>query len=290
MLITKNLSPSAPPFAAMEDLEYFDPEINLENQMLARSHATSNDPPKSSWATIASSRGGARPRQNSTFTRGRGRRETGRRDAGNEGKESSANMDGVDEEGFKLVHHRHNDIVLLQELMLMKDDVHLVKNVNDEWDSIVDVRDVITDGIMEGRPSKGVAILWRKSYSEFINPVYCNESIIGITINTADRKIFLLNVYMPYDDKTNEAVHKYIDSLSKIKTLINEAKTNYIMVIGDFNVNYYKVLPKSAKLNVEEKFVYWTKMSESELDAYKRNLYERINNEYFLNNDIFLCS
>lgn len=262
------------------------------------------------------------------------------------------------------------DIVFLQELMMLSDDVHIVKNIDDKWDSIVHVKDKSGEGIIEGRPQKGVAILWKKKFTPFITPTYFNESFIGIHLATNNKKIFMLNVYMPFDDKSSEAVDRYLNALSIVDTLIEESKENSIIVIGDFNVNYYKgrfwnlleafmkdcsllkadsmlsndtftylspghnttswidhVLcseslkndinnmsvnydlcvfdhfPLGFKLNnldftfpsdiheeVDERYVYWNKMSESELKLYKDKLGELINNDFFLNNDVFHCN
>src|SRR5215469_1983391 len=49
-----------------------------------------------------------------------------------------------------------HDILLLQELMLLSEDAHLVKNLFDDWDSVVFIMDKVYEGILERRPKKGL--------------------------------------------------------------------------------------------------------------------------------------
>ena len=51
------------------------------------------------------------------------------------------------------------DILFLQELMLEKRDLSILKDFNDDFRHVAFVNDRESEGICEGRPSKGVAIL-----------------------------------------------------------------------------------------------------------------------------------
>ena len=74
------------------------------------------------------------------------------------------------------------DIILLQELMLLKEDIAIMKTINESFDCVSCVQDKSYDGILEGRPSRGVAIIWRKNLAKIITPVYCSDRIIGIVL------------------------------------------------------------------------------------------------------------
>ncbi|CAF4131091.1 unnamed protein product [Rotaria magnacalcarata] len=124
------------------------------------------------------------------------------------------------------------------ELMLLSEDVNLVKNVDPDWCAIVHVSDRSSEGILEGRPKKGVAILWKNTLSSFIKPVYYNDCVIGIKILTEFNEILLLNVHLPYDGKCAESLEKFEFALSSINTLIEEANTSSVVVVGDFNANF----------------------------------------------------
>ncbi|CAF2033057.1 unnamed protein product [Rotaria magnacalcarata] len=122
--------------------------------------------------------------------------------------------------------------------MLLSEDVNLVKNVDPDWCAIVHVSDRSSEGILEGRPKKGVAILWKNTLSSFIKPVYYNDCVIGIKILTEFNEILLLNVHLPYDGKCAESLEKFEFALSSINTLIEEANTSSVVVVGDFNANF----------------------------------------------------
>lgn len=132
------------------------------------------------------------------------------------------------------------DIVLLQELMILRDDISIIKNIDIDWDSAVTVNDDTENGIIKGRPKKGVCILWRKELSKFITPVYCNECFIGVEIQTDQGLIFLLNVYLPFDDRDDISYQNYIESLSIIQSLLDHSNFVHAVIMGDFNVNYFK--------------------------------------------------
>ncbi|CAF4343149.1 unnamed protein product [Rotaria magnacalcarata] len=80
--------------------------------------------------------------------------------------------------------------------------------------------------------------MWNCKFTPYIKPVYFNESFIGIELLAENKKLFMLNIYMPYDDGSIDAMHKYCNSLSIIKVLIEKSKANCIVLIGDFNANY----------------------------------------------------
>src|ERR1700755_1635774 len=94
-----------------------------------------------------------------------------------------------------------HDVLLLQELMLLKEDSHLVSNISDKWDCVLYIEDTNNDGIMEGRPKKGVSILWRKEISGYIKPVYHNDSMVLFKFSILKlNQFFLLSIdfFMKY--------------------------------------------------------------------------------------------
>ena len=73
-------------------------------------------------------------------------------------------------------------IVCLQELMLCKKDLQFLNELNRDFENAAFVIDRELEGICEGRPCRGVSILWRKSLSNCVSPVRFNDSIIGIIL------------------------------------------------------------------------------------------------------------
>ena len=135
----------------------------------------------------------------------------------------------------------HNsDIILLQELMLSRSDVSMLNDLNHQFQHIAYVKDRETEGINEGLPSKGVAIFWRNVLSPYISPVLINDSCIGIVLTCGVDKIFLLNVYMPCDVQTFNALDEYRSMLADIEILIKEQNVNKVILAGDFNADPFK--------------------------------------------------
>ena len=130
-----------------------------------------------------------------------------------------------------------SDIVLLQELMLEKRDLDILNDFNKDFRHIAFVKDRETEGICEGRPSRGVAIFWRVTLSPCISPVYVDDSIIGIVLNGENFRVLMINVYMPCNMQTIDAFDNYKQSLALLETVIREQNVNQVILIGDFNAD-----------------------------------------------------
>ena len=134
------------------------------------------------------------------------------------------------------------DILLLQELQLCKSDLPLLNDLNEKFDNIANVTDRESEGITEGRPSRGVAILWKKYLSPFISPLIIDDSVIGIILQNDVSKILVLNVYMPCNMQTLESLENYRSMLGKLEVIVREQSVSNIIVTGDFNAD-----PKKGK-------------------------------------------
>ena len=83
--------------------------------------------------------------------------------------------------------------VFLQEIMLSKSDLPLLFHYNNDFDHIAYVKDRESEGINEGRPSRGVAIFWRKCLSSITSPLLIDDSIIGIVLT--DKNIIIIKFF-----------------------------------------------------------------------------------------------
>ena len=90
-------------------------------------------------------------------------------------------------------------------------------------------------GIRLGRPFGGVAVMWRKSLGTVNVKRYNDSRLIGIEIRHSGGILFILNVYMPTQSRDN--YHDFLEYLQKIQYCIEEAPTNSVMVIGDWNAD-----------------------------------------------------
>ena len=130
-----------------------------------------------------------------------------------------------------------SDIVFLQEIMLNKSDLPLLNDFHKEFMHIADVKDRESEGISEGRPSKGVAIFWKKHLSSLITPVMINDYMIGIILKSGDSKILLLNAYMPCDKQTVDSLDAYRNAIAIMESVVKEHNINNVVIAGDFNAD-----------------------------------------------------
>ena len=92
------------------------------------------------------------------------------------------------------------DILFLQEIMLCKSDLGLLKDFNENFECMGFVKDREHGGINEERPSKGVAIYWRRSLSPYVVPLAVDDSLMGLILTNpkdCQNKSLFLNVYLP---------------------------------------------------------------------------------------------
>ena len=129
------------------------------------------------------------------------------------------------------------DIVFLQELMLNQCDLGILKNLNKNFSCIATVKDNYIDGIMTGRPSKGVAIFFKNYLLPYIMTVEIDERLNGIIIESNIGKILALNVYLPYDNNDSDSLDNYRLNLATISSIIDEYNISNLLLSGDFNAD-----------------------------------------------------
>ena len=79
----------------------------------------------------------------------------------------------------------------------------------------------------------------KKHLDKFITPhKYDYDWVVSIEITTGGEKIYIFNVYLPYDKKDNE--EEYLDRLTKLHNLVAECVSTCITVVGDYNANIQK--------------------------------------------------
>ena len=131
---------------------------------------------------------------------------------------------------------KSNDFVALQELMICESDVEFLSTIDNEFYYHAFVKDKILDGINTGRPSKGVAIFWKKSIMS-VTSININEWMNGITFDTNIGRILFLNVYLPCDMGSYDSLHEFRSALAILSGVIDDCDINNILIIGDFNAD-----------------------------------------------------
>ena len=76
--------------------------------------------------------------------------------------------------------------------------------------------------------------LWRKSISHACTICDLQDNrLLGIDIDTNDGKLFILNVYLPYQSSDN--FEEFCNYLGKIASIIEEKDTSTVVITGNFN-------------------------------------------------------
>ena len=107
------------------------------------------------------------------------------------------------------------DILCLQELMISKQDCHVLNSCHRAYlgcgVSPVDA----SLGVLTGRPYGGVGFLWKRAIDKYVTIIDCDyDWLCCIKVSNNSKDFYLLNVYMPYECEDNRDV--YNDYMSKI--------------------------------------------------------------------------
>ena len=105
------------------------------------------------------------------------------------------------------------DIVCLQETWLVKQQEEELNTMRKGYNAIANSPNDDSLGVTIGRKKEGVAILWNNKYDEFIIPH--KYWVVSIEIVSGTKKMYIFNVYLPYDKKDNE--EEYLDRLTKLQ-------------------------------------------------------------------------
>ena len=80
---------------------------------------------------------------------------------------------------------------------------------------------------------------WNKKFYKFITPhKYDYDWVVSIEIVYDTKKMYVFNVYLPYDKNYNE--EEYLDRLMKLHNLLAECDSTCVTVVGDYNANVLK--------------------------------------------------
>ena len=61
--------------------------------------------------------------------------------------------------------------------------------------------------------------------------------MIGIILSNVTSKVLLLNVYMPCDKQTLDALDNYRSMLAKLNVIVKEQNLRNVILTGDFNAD-----------------------------------------------------
>ena len=114
------------------------------------------------------------------------------------------------------------DLILLQETLITKQDLGAINSLSPLFQGLGASPTDASKGIIKGRPQGGVAILWRKIFSQYINEIELDlDWLIGVSIKFPNcAEFYVFNVYMPFQCNANE--EKFLEKLGIIFSIVND--------------------------------------------------------------------
>ena len=119
----------------------------------------------------------------------------------------------------------NTDVLLLQEIILRNEDSDFITGISDLFDGIVLPSKCSETECFEGRPSGGLAIIWRKSLNISIELITLHDNFMIVLLTSNIVTVGLVNVYMPYDDRSIEMLNDYSHILGELQASISELPT-----------------------------------------------------------------
>ena len=130
------------------------------------------------------------------------------------------------------------DLCFIQEHWLFYDHLSDVSEISPDFIS-VGVSGMNSDLLSRGRPYGGCSILYRKSLSSCISPLYsCSDHFCGVRLSDSSGLSYILVcVYMPtyYD---SDSCCSYLNILGEFEGFIASHACDVNIIVGDFNVDF----------------------------------------------------
>ena len=144
------------------------------------------------------------------------------------------------------------DILFLQETWLLNSNLDMLVRCHNQY---------LTHGksgvdqnaeILYGRPSGGVAIVYKKTFGKLVKPINCNNRRVCCAMLSLDgeTRIFICCLYLPCDNYSNtEVSHEYESCLHDVECIMNAHEFDECFIFGDLNTCFTRNNAQSAFLN-----------------------------------------
>ena len=138
------------------------------------------------------------------------------------------------------------DLCFIQEHWLLSDHVC---EISPDFLS-VGVSGMNSDILSRGRPYGGCSILYRKSLSPYISPLYsCSDRFCGVRVcDSSGLSYLFVSVYMP-TYYTPDSCYSYLNTLGELEGFITSHACDVNVIVGDFNVDFNRGGPLAQLLN-----------------------------------------
>jgi hypothetical protein len=132
---------------------------------------------------------------------------------------------------------KNNDIILIQEIMLLRNDIDIVSCINENYDFVITASTYNENEICPGRPQGGLIIFFKKTLSRIIKPVSLTNRLLGIKIQNGNDEILLINSYFPCEYNTHDSLCAYRSTIVSISEIIENENFSQLIIAGDINAD-----------------------------------------------------
>ena len=141
-----------------------------------------------------------------------------------------------------MINDEQPDIMLIQETFTLPSTTHKVDSIHKDYlVHVVNGTDESRE-ILQGRPSGGVAILWKRSLAhciQRIKPLSVHKRICAVRITTCDGDVVICNTYMPNDNYNESCVTDNFNIVcDQIELLFMNENPRYFILAGDLNMDF----------------------------------------------------
>jgi len=128
-----------------------------------------------------------------------------------------------------------SDIILVQEHWLSPHSLHLLSGVNDNFVYFASsaMCTKLAEGVLRGRPFGGVGVIVHKSLAKDTSLIVNSERLTIVRIED----LYVVNVYLP-DTSTAGRAEIVLDICSQIESHVNFHDNRYVIIGGDFNLEF----------------------------------------------------
>ena len=131
------------------------------------------------------------------------------------------------------------DIIFLQETFLVADKLGILDQIHGNY-NVIAVAAQCSDRVLEsmhGRPSGGLAVLFKKDLNFTFEIIDTNFRFIICNCKFDTQNIIVANIYMPYDDRSSECIDNYLHVMALIENTLDNYKYDGVYICGDFNAD-----------------------------------------------------
>ena len=127
------------------------------------------------------------------------------------------------------------DILVCQEIILLDENCDILSNFNADFNVLYVPSTHPASQHGDGRPVGGLAVFYRKELQ--VTQTLSSTNYQALKVGSDRDFFYLLNVYMPTDNRDCESLSNYQCVLGELQSFLDETSTNKLLMMGDLNAD-----------------------------------------------------